>query len=228
MADLEDMGLDPEFASQFGLVAVGGDLEPERVLRAYAAGIFPWFNEGEPVCWWSPDPRAIFELDRFHVPRRLARTLRSGKFRFSVDRDFAGVIRGCADRNEGTWITPEMVECYETLHRMGHAHSLETWLRDELVGGIYGIAIGGFFGAESMFSRVSDASKGALAALVERLKERGFGLLDSQILNPHTKALGAVEISRREYLTRLQQAIRLPVAFAERPETSASGRSGGT
>ncbi|MBX9679078.1 MAG: leucyl/phenylalanyl-tRNA--protein transferase [Gemmataceae bacterium] len=215
MPNVEEFGFDPEFATQFGLVSVGGALEPARVLRAYAAGIFPWFNEGDPVCWWSPDPRAIFELDRFHVPRRLARTIRSGKFRVTVNEDFAGVIRGCADRDEGTWITREMMHCYETLHRQGHVHSVETWLGDELVGGIYGVAIGGFFGGESMFCRVTDASKVALVALIERLKERSFALFDSQILNDHTGSLGAIEISREEYLERLKKAQRLPVTFAE-------------
>ncbi|MFO0866883.1 MAG: leucyl/phenylalanyl-tRNA--protein transferase [Gemmataceae bacterium] len=221
MPNAEDFGLDPEFATQFGLVAVGGPLEPARVLRAYASGIFPWFNEGDPVCWWSPDPRAVFDLSDFHVPRRLARTIRSGKFRNTINHDFPGVIRGCADRDEGTWITSEMMRCYEAMHRQGHVHSVETWIGDELVGGIYGVAIGGFFGGESMFCRETDASKVALVALVHHLQERGFALFDSQILNDHTRNMGAVEISRDEYLKRLRKAIRMPVAFADRNRAKA-------
>jgi leucyl/phenylalanyl-tRNA--protein transferase len=222
MPNADDFGLDPEFATHFGLVAVGGPLEPARVLRAYAAGIFPWFNEGDPVCWWSPDPRAVFELNEFHIPRRLARTIRSGKFRVTVNENFPGVIRGCADREDGTWITAEMIRCYETMHRQGHVHSVETWIGDDLVGGIYGVAIGGFFGGESMFCRVTDASKVAFVALVHQLQERGFALFDSQILNDHTRSLGAIEIPRDEYLQRLRKAIRLPVSFTEKTRGSSS------
>ncbi|HEV3203539.1 MAG TPA: leucyl/phenylalanyl-tRNA--protein transferase, partial [Gemmataceae bacterium] len=139
----------PVSPDEIGLVAMGGDLGPQRLLDAYCQGIFPWYNEGDPICWWSPDPRAIFELHRFTISRRLARTLRSGRFQVTVNQDFPGVIRGCAYRPlEGTWITPYMMEAYETLHGLGHAHSLEVWSEGVLAGGIYGVAIGGFFAGE--------------------------------------------------------------------------------
>src|SRR5437588_4129321 len=159
--------LDPEAADRHGLVAVGGDLRPDTLLDAYRRGVFPWYDESLPVCWWSPDPRAILPLDALHVSRRLARTIRAGRFTVTINRDFAGVMRGCADRAEGTWITPEMLAAYGRLHELGHAHSVEAWQGDELAGGVYGVAIGGFFAGESMFHRRTDASKVALAALVE-------------------------------------------------------------
>jgi leucyl/phenylalanyl-tRNA--protein transferase len=156
-----------DFADETGLVAIGGDLRSERLLQAYRSGVFPWYDENEPICWWSPDPRAIFELDGLHISRRLRRTLRSGRFTVTVDGDFAGVIRGCAEgRDEGTWITPEMIQAYEELHALGYAHSIEAWQEGELAGGVYGVAIGGFFAGESMFARRSDASKVALVHLV--------------------------------------------------------------
>src|SRR5438105_11662097 len=198
----------PELADENGLVAVGGDLRPERLIQAYRLGIFPWYAEGEPICWWSPDPRAIIELDGLHIPRRLDRTLRSGRFQVTVDEDFAGVIRGCADgREEGTWITAEMIQAYEALHRLGHAHSVEVWEGDLLAGGLYGVAIGGLFAGESMFTRGRDASKVALAHVVRRLVERGFQLFDIQLLSDHTAHLCALEIPRQQHLARLRQAI---------------------
>lgn len=204
----------PEFADESGLVALGGDLRPERLLAAYRQGIFPWYDEGMPICWWSPDPRAIFELDRFHVSRRLERTLRSGRFTLTVNRDFAGVIRGCAHRpGEGTWITADMMRAYERLHRLGHAHSVEAWRDGVLAGGVYGVAIGGFFAGESMFTRIRDGSKAALTYLVRRLRERGYQLFDIQFVTDHTRSLGAVEIPRAEYLARLGQALTAPVTF---------------
>lgn len=212
-----DNALQPELADEIGLVAVGGDLSPRRLLKAYRSGIFPWYDEGEPILWWSPDPRTIIELDGLHVSRRLRRTLRSGKYTTSVNRDFAGVIRGCADRNApqetGTWITPDMIDAYETLHRLGHAHSIEVWCDGELAGGIYGVAIGGFFAGESMFTRLRDASKVALAQMIDRLRARGFQLFDIQFMTDHTARLGAIEIPRTEYLARLHRAIDLPVTF---------------
>lgn len=205
----------PELADAEGLVAVGGDLSPARLLLAYRRGVFPWYGEYLPVMWWSPDPRAVFELDGLRLTRRLRRTLRSGRFAVTVNRDFAGVIRGCADRpGEGTWITPEMIEAYEALHRLGHAHSVEVWHQGELAGGLYGVAVGGLFAGESMFHRVRDASKVALAFAVERLRRRAFRLFDIQFLTEHTARLGAVEIPRREYLARLREAVRSPVTFA--------------
>src|SRR5438067_1171071 len=182
-----------EFADETGLVAIGGDLRPERLLQAYRSGVFPWYDDSEPICWWSPDPRAIFELDGLHVSRRLRRTLRSGRFTLTVNRDFAGVIRGCADRPaDGIWITADMIAAYEALHRLGHAHSVEAWHEGRLAGGVYGVALGGFFAGESMFTRVRDASKVALAYLVDRLREREFQLFDIQFLTEHTTRLGAV------------------------------------
>ena len=204
----------PELADEHGLVALGGDLSPGRLLEAYRRGVFPWFGEDDPICWWSPDPRAIFELDGFHLPRRLGRTIRSCRFAVTINRDFAGVVRGCAERpGEGTWITPEMAEAYEALYRLGHAHSVEAWQGDTLAGGIYGVAIGGLFAGESMFARVRDASKVALAFLVECLRRRGFTLFDIQFLTPHTASLGAVEIPRALYLRRLRRALSVRATF---------------
>jgi leucyl/phenylalanyl-tRNA--protein transferase len=205
---------DPELADATGLVSMGGDLSPERLLSAYRRGIFPWYDESLPICWWSPDPRAIFDLDHFHVPRRLQRTCRSSQYQITVDREFPGVIRGCADRpGQGTWITSDMMKAYESLHRLGHAHSVEVWAGDILAGGIYGVAVGGLFAGESMFSRGRDASKVALVHLVARLRDRGFQLFDIQFLNAHTARLGAVEIPRKDYLARLRLALECQVGF---------------
>ena len=200
----------PELGDPEGLIGVGGDLSPGLLLRAYAEGVFPWFSDDDPVLWWSPDPRAVIELDGLHVSRRLARTIRSGKFRTTVDRCFEAVMRGCADnRPEGTWVTDQMIAGYGELHRHGHAHSLEVWQGDELVGGIYGVAVGGLFAGESMFHRVTDASKVALATLVERLKQRGYVLFDVQMTTEHTERMGAVNIPRDEYLRRLRAAVKM-------------------
>lgn len=203
----------PETADEIGLVAAGGDLQPRRLLAAYRNGIFPWFNENEPILWWSPNPRAIIELDGLHVSRRLRRTIRSGRFEVTVNQAFADVMRGCADRLEGTWITEEMIEAYGRLHTTGHAHSVETWVEGRLAGGIYGVAVGAFFSGESMFHRVSDASKVALFHLVERLRQQGFELFDVQYITPHTQRMGAVVIPRREYLRRLRRAARKQIKF---------------
>jgi leucyl/phenylalanyl-tRNA--protein transferase len=210
---VQTLYLDPELADENGLVAVGGDLRPETLLRAYRRGVFPWFDEYSPVCWWSPDPRAVFELETFHVSRRLARTIRSGRFTVTVNRAFVEVMRGCADREEGTWVTEDMIAAYVRLHRLGHAHSVEAWCDGELAGGTYGVAVGGLFAAESMFHRRTDASKVALAFLVERLRRRGFVLLDIQMLTEHTARLGAVEIPRAEYLSRLREALKVQAMF---------------
>jgi len=204
----------PEAASAGGLVAVGGDLDPATLLRAYRSGVFPWYGEDTPRYWWSPDPRAIFELESFRPPRRLARTIRAGKFTCSVNRAFAEVIRACADRpGEGTWLLPEMIEAYEELHRLGYAHSVEAWQGEVLAGGIYGVAIGGFFAGESMFHRRTDASKVALVHLIGRLREHGFTLFDIQFLTAHTARLGAVELPRAKYLQRLRDALNAPASF---------------
>lgn len=204
---------DPMLFDEQGLIAVGGDLSPARLLAAYRAGIFPWYGDDTPILWWSPDPRAVIELDGLHVSRRLARTVRSGKFTVTFDTAFAEVMAGCGEREEGTWITPEMYQAYVTLHGMGHAHSVEVWRGGELAGGVYGVTVGGLFAGESMFSRVSDASKVALVHLVARLRERGFALFDIQYLNPHTESLGGVEIPRVEYLRRLREALAMGVTF---------------
>jgi leucyl/phenylalanyl-tRNA--protein transferase len=200
---------DPAAADEQGFVAIGGDLRPTTLLRAYRNGIFPWYDESMPICWWSPDPRAILPLDNLHVSRRLARTLRSGRFQSTMDRDFAGVIRGCAEnRGDGTWLVPEMIAAYQRLHELGRAHSIEVWRGDELAGGLYGVAIGGFFSAESMFHRVTDASKAALVGLVDRLRAGGFELIDIQFLTAHTARLGGIEIPKTEYLRRLAAALK--------------------
>jgi leucyl/phenylalanyl-tRNA--protein transferase len=204
----------PELADETGLVAVGGDLRPQRLLQAYRSGIFPWYAEGEPICWWSPDPRAIFELDGLHISRRLARTLESNRFHVTINQDFPRGMRGCGEhREEGTWITADMVRANEMLHWSGHAHSVEVWQNGQLAGGLYGVAVGGLFAGESMFSRQRDASKVALAHTVQRLRERGFQLFDIQMLTAHTARLGAIEIPRSEYLGRLRSALRRPAAF---------------
>jgi leucyl/phenylalanyl-tRNA--protein transferase len=206
--------LDPEKADATGLVGVGLDLSPQRLLEAYRRGIFPFYDDTTPILWWSPDPRAVFEMDGLHVSRRLARTVRSGKFAVSVNRAFADVINGCADRpGHGVWLTPEMIEAYTALHGLGHAHSLEVWHAGALAGGVYGVAVGGLFAGESMFTRVRDASKVALVHLMERLRRHGYVLFDVQFLNDHTAGLGAVEIPRREYLRRLRQALKCEASF---------------
>ena len=201
--------IDPESAGPDGLVGVGGDLRPGTLIRAYSEGVFPWFNEDDPILWWSPDPRTIIELDGLHVSRSLARTIRSGKFRVTVNQSFGAVIRACGERREdGTWLTAEMIAAYEELHRLGHAHSLESWVGPTLAGGIYGVAIGAFFAGESMFYRIRDGSKVALVALVDRLRERGYELFDVQMRTEHTTRLGALDIPRSEYLRRLRSAVR--------------------
>jgi leucyl/phenylalanyl-tRNA--protein transferase len=204
---------DPARADADGLIAVGGELSPGRVLAAYRQGVFPYYDDTTPVLWWSPDPRAVIELSGLHVSRRMARTLRSGKFFLTLDAAFAQVIEGCADRAEGTWITAKMMRVYAELHRLGHAHSVEAWQDGELAGGVYGLALGGLFAGESMFTRRRDGSKAALVHLVEHLRQRGFTLFDVQYANDHTTRLGAVEIPRAAYLARLKDALARDVRF---------------
>ncbi len=200
----------PDQGPPEGLIGVGGDLAPTTLLRAYADGVFPWYSEHDPILWWSPDPRAVLPLDdRFHVPRRLARTIASGKFRVTVNACFRTVMEECgAFREEGSWVLPEMIDAYTTLHEMGFAHSVETWLGEELVGGVYGVALGGLFAGESMFYRVPDASKVALVYLQRRLREKGYEIFDSQIANDHTTRFGAIDVPRGEYLMRVRKAVR--------------------
>ncbi len=216
----------PSQSQADGLLAVGGLLHPDWLLDAYRNGIFPWpmsdeceeqdSEESFPMLWWSPDPRAILPLDGLHVSKRLLRTLRSNKYEVTINRAFDQVIRGCAygpGREQGTWITDEMIEAYCRMHHLGHAHCVEAWLDGQLAGGVYGLAIGGLFAAESMFRYERDASKVALAYLVEHLKQRGYELLDIQEITPHTKRLGAVEICREDYLSQLQDVVDLPISF---------------
>ncbi len=212
-----------ELAEPEGIVLFGGRLNCEWLLDAYGHGIFPWpiFEGADVVVWWSPDPRAIFELDRFRRSRRLLRTCRSGRFEVTCDRDFAGVIQGCAtagDRPHNTWLTPRMIEAYIELHAAGHAHSIEVWHEGRLAGGTYGVTLGGLYAGESMFYRVRDASKVALVYLVNHLQRRGYTLFDIQQRTPHTARLGASEIRRSEYLARLARAVRQEVTFGARLE----------
>lgn len=209
-----DPRLAPRSGRYVGLVAVGGDLSPNRLLLAYRQGIFPWSEH--PLTWWSPDPRGIFELDHFHVPRSLGRVLRSTRFRVTMNQAFREVMEACAAPAPGrrtTWISAGFIEAYTRLHDLGHAHSVECWNEGRLVGGVYGVTTGGLFAGESMFHHVSDASKVALVHLVERLRERRFALFDIQMVTPVTRQLGAVEIARESYLRRLAAAVELPRSF---------------
>jgi leucyl/phenylalanyl-tRNA--protein transferase len=210
---------DPQTADRSGLypglVAVGGDMSVARLVLAYRSGIFPWTDD--PVTWWSPDPRAIFELDQFRPPRTLEKVIRRGMFQITRDRAFRRVIEECAAPAPGrrsTWISPKFIEAYSCLHEEGYAHSMECWQGEQLAGGIYGVAIGGFFSGESMFHRVSNASKIALHYLIHHLRERGFALFDIQMLTPVTRQLGAITIPRDEYLNRLSQALEMQCAFS--------------
>ncbi|MEZ5964650.1 MAG: leucyl/phenylalanyl-tRNA--protein transferase [Planctomycetota bacterium] len=208
---------DPRTADAEGLLAVGGEISPVWLRAAYSAGIFPWFDERVPPLWWSPDPRAVITDSGLHVARRLGRTLRSGRFRATWNTDFAAVMRACGEnRDDGTWITGEMLDGYAALHAEGGAHSVEVWCGDHLVGGAYGVHVGGVFCAESMFHRQTDASKVALVTLARRLFAAGVELLEVQFMTPHLRRLGAVEMSRRAYLARLRalrtQAVDLGAA----------------
>ena len=205
---------DPRLADSEGLVAVGGDMSVPRLLLAYRSGLFPW--TADPITWWSPDPRAIFELDQFHVPRSLARLIKKAAFHVTIDRVFRQVMQGCAQPAPGrrsTWISDEFLEAYNKLHEEGHAHSVETWKGGRLVGGIYGVAIGGLFAVESMFHRISNASKVALFHLTEHLRRQRFTLFDIQMLTPITAQLGGITIPREEYLKRLARALEKTSCF---------------
>ena len=191
-----------------GLLAIGGDLSPARLLSAYLHGIFPWFSDDSgPIMWWSPDPRAVIFPDRVKVSRSLRRTLARGAFEIRLDTEFDEVVRGCAAPREGdprTWITPAIRAAYGELHRLGYAHSVETWAGSELVGGLYGVSIGRMFFGESMFARRTDASKVALVRLTDQLIRWHFELIDCQVMNPHLQSLGAIDMPRREFLARLR------------------------
>ena len=193
-----------------GLLAVGGDLSPRRLLEAYRRGIFPWYSEGDPILWWSPDPRMVLVPEDLRVTRSLAKTLRNAPYEVRFDTAFDDVMRGCAAPRAGqpgTWITAEMRTAYVRLHELGYAHCAETWIDDELAGGLYGVAIGRMFYGESMFSRRRDASKIAFVHLVGHLRAEGFGLIDCQMHTDHLASLGAREISRREFSRRLKDLV---------------------
>jgi leucyl/phenylalanyl-tRNA--protein transferase len=213
---------DPRRADASGLVGSGGDLEPSTLIAAYRRGIFPWPAEGIDLLWWSPDPRALLPLDGLHVSRRLGQTLRQRRFRLTIDADFAAVVAACADRGEDeTWITPALRAAYERLHALGWAHSVEVWAPDgSLAGGLYGVAVGGLFAAESMFHRVRDGGKIALVALVQQCRASGLDLLDVQMPSAHLASMGAVTVPRAEYLRRLAAAVDRPVNFAAAPFVS--------
>ncbi|HWT29245.1 MAG TPA: leucyl/phenylalanyl-tRNA--protein transferase [Methylophilaceae bacterium] len=197
-----------------GLLAAGADLSPARLLQAYRQGIFPWYNPGQPILWWSPDPRMVLFPTELKVSRSLARRLRRTDYEIRVDSAFRQVMLHCASTprpgQDGTWITPEIVEGYCRLHAMGYAHSVETWISGTLVGGIYGVAIGRMFYGESMFHHVTDASKLAFVHLVRKLAESGFGMLDCQMQTTHLASMGAREISRDEFAQRLSELIHSP------------------
>jgi leucyl/phenylalanyl-tRNA--protein transferase len=191
-----------------GLLAAGGDLSPERLVCAYRHGCFPWFSEGQPILWWSPDPRTVIIPHELHVSRSLAKLLRQGRYRVTFDQDFEGVIRGCAEPRayaDGTWITGSIQAAYVELHRRGHAHSVEVWQDEVLVGGLYGLAMGQLFFGESMFSHADNASKVGFATLVEHLKAWGFVLIDCQMHTQHLQSFGARPISRKDFATYLER-----------------------
>jgi len=193
-----------------GLLAVGGDLSPRRLLEAYRRGIFPWFSEGDPILWWSPDPRMVLFPEELKISRSLAKALRNRPYEISFDRDFEGVIRACAAPREGqpgTWITPDMRSAYARLHQLGYAHSVEVRVDGELAGGLYGVALGAAFFGESMFARVRDASKIALVHLVGRLRAEGYGMIDCQMRTGHLASLGAREIPRAQFARRLRELV---------------------
>ncbi len=196
-----------------GLLAAGADLSPKRLLTAYRQGIFPWFGPGEPILWWSPDPRMVLVPDEFRLSRSLAKRLRRRDYEVRVDTAFEAVMRACAEPRpgqRGSWIVDEMIQAYCRLHALGYAHSIETWQGGELVSGLYGVAIGRMFYGESMFTRVTDGSKIAFAHLVAQLRRWDFGLIDCQMETAHLASLGARPISRQEFMLRLEMLVNLP------------------
>lgn len=204
---------DPREAEPDGLLAIGGDLRPERVVLAYALGIFPWSSVGQPLMWWSPAPRATLAPGEIRVGRSLRKTIRRGRFRLSLDRAFEAVIDACAlprPGQEGTWITPELRRTFLDLHRVGLAHSAEVWREDRLVGGVYGLALGAAFCGESMFAAEDDASKVGFVALAEQLRRWGFTMIDCQVESDHLRRFGALPLGREEFLRRLADAVVRP------------------
>ncbi|MGC9021922.1 MAG: leucyl/phenylalanyl-tRNA--protein transferase, partial [Dissulfurimicrobium sp.] len=217
----------PESARSDGLLAIGGDLDPQRLIAAYRLGIFPWYSPGEPILWWSPDPRLVLNPKRLHVSRRLRRTIRQAKFKITFDAAFSDVIRACRETRieagEGTWISDEMVAAYTRLHNMGIAHSSEAWASGRLVGGLYGVAIGRVFFGESMFSTERDASKVALVTLVRQLDAWSFELIDCQMTTRHLLSLGAEEIPRKTFLSILARLVDAPNTAPFTPADQAAG-----
>lgn len=196
-----------------GLLAMGGDLSPQRLLNAYHRGIFPWFSPGDPILWWSPDPRAILLPEHFHLSRSMKRFHQKSPYQVTLNQQFQQVIEGCAsDRNEGTWITHEVKRAWQKLHELGHAQSIEVWRGEELVGGMYGLELGQIFCGESMFSRSENASKTALLVFSEFFQQQGGKLIDCQVLNPHTLSLGAQEIPRAAYLQYVYSLAHQPLS----------------
>ncbi|UTJ05942.1 leucyl/phenylalanyl-tRNA--protein transferase [Arcobacter roscoffensis] len=207
---------DPLYCNDEGLIAYGGDLNPNRIITAYTKGIFPWYNQNDPILWWSPNPRMVLELDEFKVSRSLAKTISKNIYEIKFDKNFEQTIIECANarkHKEGTWILDEVVEAYIKLHDMNFAHSFEAYFDGELVGGGYGINIGNIFCGESMFAKKSDASKVALFYLVQRLKKSGFKLIDCQVPSLHLESLGAKNISRKEFLSLVENSICNPKVF---------------
>jgi len=202
----------PAEEAEDGLLAVGGDLRPERLVLAYSSGIFPWYSKGQPILWHSPDPRLVLRAEDLHVPRSLRKTIRKGALRFTLDRAFPEVIDACAKvkrtGQRDTWITAEMKRAYVELHRLGLAHSAEAWQGERLAGGLYGVSLGGAFFGESMFTRAPDASKAAFVVLVEQLRAWDITLIDSQVYTAHVARFGATEWSRADYLAALEKALR--------------------
>jgi len=204
----------PEHAEKSGLLGVGGDLRPERLMLAYANGIFPWYSEGQPILWFSPDPRCVLRPEDMHLGRSLKKVLRKAVFTVTLDQAFARVVHACKATprpgQDGTWITEDMEHAYVHLHELGYAHSVEVWAGDELVGGLYGVALGGFFAGESMFSWAPDASKTGLAWLVRQLQIWGFELVDAQVRTETLARFGAIEVSRSSYLDEIRRLVRQP------------------
>jgi leucyl/phenylalanyl-tRNA--protein transferase len=204
----------PHLATKEGLLAVGGDLTPSRLLLAYSTGIFPWYSEGEPILWWSPDPRLVLYPDELKVSKSLTKTIKKEKFRVTIDDAFEQVIKECArvrlENMEGTWIVDDMVRAYCQLHESGFAHSVEAWEGDRLAGGLYGVSLGKSFFGESMFTRISNASKVAFVALVKSLQHQNFAMIDCQITTGHLTRFGAREIPREHYLDELNKSLNSP------------------
>lgn len=204
----------PEHTDESGILAVGGDLSPERLLLAYEHGIFPWFNDSDPVLWWCPEDRMVLVPERLKVSKSMKKTLKDGVFQVTFDRDFQSVIRACANTprpgQDGTWINEEMIEAYSKLHNYGYAHSVESWFQGELVGGLYGVSLGKAFFGESMFSHRSEASKVALYHLVQFAKQKEFHFIDCQVHTPHLESLGATTMPRTLFLEMLEEAVNYP------------------